>query len=47
MESDDVLIYSRKSKNHVQFEGVLSTVIITPVYFNPENTRSPSELRLH
>ena len=43
MEPADVLIYGRKSKNDVQFESVLRTIIITPVYLNPENILSPSK----
>ena len=38
VESDDVLIYSRMSKNDVQFESVLSSIIIMPVYLNSENS---------
>ena len=37
VESDDALIYSRLSKNDVQFESVLNSVIIIPVYLNSEN----------
>lgn len=46
MEPADVFIYGRKSKNDVQLGSVLCTIIITPVYLNPENILSPSKPRL-
>jgi hypothetical protein len=45
--SDDVLIWSKKTKQDLQFEGILSTAIRIAVFFNPENFSSPFKLRWH